>query len=86
MYWFKVGIGELILHPTDTQSNTDAVFQLVVKEVDPLFESVLEKELTLLDFPNGEKVITEPTVQPWGYKEFYLRDPDGYIWAFVQKT
>jgi len=38
---------------------------------------VLEKELTPLDFSNGEKVITEPTVQPWGYKEFCLRDPDG---------
>lgn len=86
MYWFKAGNGELMLHPTDTQSNTDAVFQLVVNEVDPLFESVMEKELTPLDFSNGEKVITEPTVQPWGYKEFCLRDPDGYIWAFVQKS
>ena len=25
-----------------------------------------------------------PSIRPWGDVEFEMRDPDGYIWAFVQ--
>lgn len=86
MYWFRVGQGELMLHPTDEKhSSTNAVFQFVVKDISSLFKSVVDKELIPLDFSEGEKVLQEPALRAWGYKEFCLRDPDGYIWAFVEK-
>ncbi|WP_088043477.1 VOC family protein [Bacillus sp. EAC] len=86
MYWYKVGHGELMLHPSDEKnSNADAVFQFVVDDISSLFKKIIDKELTPLDFSDGIQVLEEPTLRPWGYKEFCLRDPDGYIWAFVEK-
>ena len=26
----------------------------------------------------------EPTDQPWGWREFALRDPDGFVWSIYQ--
>ena len=55
MHWFKVGNGELMLHPTDTQSNTDAVFQLIVNEVDLLFEKCVGKRIDAIRFLKWRK-------------------------------
>jgi catechol 2,3-dioxygenase-like lactoylglutathione lyase family enzyme len=85
MYWFKIGEGELMLHPDDTKSKSgDGVYQFVVKDLLSLSTQLNEKGFSLIDFSTGA-TLTDPIVRPWGYKEFGLRDPDNYTWAFIEK-
>ncbi len=51
--------------------------QLRVDDVDAFHEHCIRE---------GEimKVSGEPVDQEWGWREFALRDPDGYIWSIYQ--
>jgi uncharacterized glyoxalase superfamily protein PhnB len=60
--------------PNEKQGGTWDVFSWV-EDVDSLY-----RELTLM----GAEVVYEPVVQPYGMKEFAVRDPNGYVLGFGQ--
>jgi catechol 2,3-dioxygenase-like lactoylglutathione lyase family enzyme len=47
----------------------DVLIYLSVEDVDEFHQDLLSKKL---------KPLTKPQDQPWGNREFLLRDPDGY--------
>jgi uncharacterized glyoxalase superfamily protein PhnB len=62
------------LSPNEQQGGTWDVF-FWVTDLDQLYA-----ELT----HNGATVVYPPTVQPYGMKEFAVRDPNGYVLGFGQ--
>ena len=74
-----VGTGYLILHKEDPkfQAAARGVGANVCVEVEDVdaYHATLEQR--------GVKV-GAITNQPWGQRDFYLNDPDGYSWCFAQ--
>ena len=52
-----------------TSKGSDVLIYLSVEDVDDFHHDLVSKKL---------KPITKPQDQPWGNREFILRDPDGY--------
>ena len=52
-----------------TNRGAGMAIYLTVENVDEFYEYVLSRKL---------KPLTKPQDQPWGNREFVLRDPDGY--------
>jgi catechol 2,3-dioxygenase-like lactoylglutathione lyase family enzyme len=52
-----------------TGKGEDALIYLSVDDVDEFHQDLVSKKL---------KPLTKPQDQPWGNREFILRDPDGY--------
>lgn len=63
-----------LISPNEKQGGTWDVF-LWVDDVD-----VLYRELSLV----GAEIVYAPVVQPYGMKEFAVRDPNGYVLGFGQ--
>ena len=71
--WFWIDF-----HPqkTNNHSNDDTFTYISVEDVDEFYKYLLSK---------GIKGETEPIDQPWGNREFVVRDPDGNQLAFFKK-
>jgi uncharacterized glyoxalase superfamily protein PhnB len=64
-----------LIRPNEKQGGTWDVF-LWVDDVESLFGELGRK---------GAEVVYAPTVQPYGMKEFAVRDPNGYVLGFGQE-
>jgi len=81
----RIGGFSLMLHPQEDQSQefkTNKVgvgihLQLRVDDVDAFHQHCLEEGAMLA-------VSGEPVDQAWGWREFALKDPDGYVWSVYQ--
>ena len=82
-YRFELGRGEIVLEPGTRQAREAQTIRVVVRDVLEHFHTVQIRGL--IPFHHDEPDPLEaPSIRPWGDVEFELRDPDGYIWAFVQ--
>jgi uncharacterized glyoxalase superfamily protein PhnB len=81
----KIGEFTLMLHPqephaadfADTRVGVGMHLQLRVDDVDAFYRHCLEQGAIL-------SVSDDPTDQNWGWREFALKDPDGYVWSVYQ--
>jgi uncharacterized glyoxalase superfamily protein PhnB len=81
----KIGIFTIMLHPQephaaefqDTRVGVGMHLQLRVDDVDAFYQHCLDEGALL-------SVSGEPTDQSWGWREFALKDPDGYVWSVYQ--
>jgi uncharacterized glyoxalase superfamily protein PhnB len=75
----------LMLHPqephadefTDTRVGVGIHLQLQVPNVDAFYTHCMDEGAILA-------ISGEPTDQSWGWREFALRDPDGYVWSVYE--
>jgi len=75
----------LMLHPQvphanefqDARVGVGMHLQLRVDDVDAFYNHCMEEGALL-------SVSGEPSDQSWGWREFALKDPDGYIWSVYQ--
>ena len=51
--------------------------QLRVDDIDAFHQHCIDQGAMLA-------VSGEPIDQPWGWREFALKDPDGYVWSVYQ--
>jgi uncharacterized glyoxalase superfamily protein PhnB len=61
----------------DTRLGVGIHLQLQVEDVDAFYQNCLDQGAML-------SVSGEPADQDWGWREFALRDPDGFIWSIYQ--
>lgn len=81
----RIGGFTIMLHPQQTHAaefaNTRVGvgihLQLRVEEIDVFYQHCLDQGAML-------SVSGEPTDQSWGWREFALKDPDGYVWSVYQ--
>jgi uncharacterized glyoxalase superfamily protein PhnB len=81
----RIGGFTLMLHPQtghdeefkDTRLGVGFHLQLQVDDIDAFYQHCLEQGAILA-------VSGEPVDQPWGWREFALKDPDGYVWSVYQ--
>ena len=81
----RIGQFTMMLHPqephaddfTDTRVGVGMHLQLKVDDVDAFYQHCLDEGAIL-------SVSGEPTDQSWGWREFALKDPDGYVWSIYQ--
>lgn len=81
----KIGDFTLMLHPqephaedfADTRVGVGMHLQLRVDDVDGFYRHCIEEGALL-------SLSGEPTDQNWGWREFALRDPDGFVWSVYQ--
>ena len=51
--------------------------QLRVEDIDKFYQHCIDQGALL-------SVSDEPTDQAWGWREFAIKDPDGYVWSVYQ--
>jgi uncharacterized glyoxalase superfamily protein PhnB len=81
----RIGQFSLMLHPQephaaefrDQRVGLGMHLQLRVDDVDAFYRHCLEEGALL-------SVSGEPVDQEWGWREFALKDPDGYVWSIYQ--
>jgi uncharacterized glyoxalase superfamily protein PhnB len=81
----KIGAFSLMLHPrdpnatefADTRPGVGIHLQLRVDDIDAFYQRCLDEGAILA-------VSGEPADQEWGWREFALKDPDGYVWSIYQ--
>jgi uncharacterized glyoxalase superfamily protein PhnB len=81
----KIGNFTMMLHPQDENSdeftkNKPGVgihLQLRVDDVDAFYSHCLDEGAMLA-------VSGEPVDQAWGWREFALKDPNGYVWSIYE--
>lgn len=85
----KLGNFSLMLHPQEEEAAEPEFgvgrpkpglgihLQLRVEDVDAFYHHCLDEGAML-------SVSGEPVDQPWGWREFALKDPDGYVWSIYQ--
>ncbi len=81
----RIGHFSLMLHPqephasefTNTRVGVGMHLQLRVDDIDAFHQHCLDEGAML-------SVSGEPTDQSWGWREFALKDPDGYVWSIYQ--
>jgi uncharacterized glyoxalase superfamily protein PhnB len=81
----RVGNFTLMLHPQaehaeeflNQRLGVGIHLQLQVENVDAFFQHCLDEGAML-------SVSGEPVDQTWGWREFALKDPDGYVWSVYQ--
>jgi uncharacterized glyoxalase superfamily protein PhnB len=61
----------------DTRPGVGIHLQLRVDNIDAFDQHCLDEGAVL-------SVLREPADQPWGWREFALKDPDGYIWSIYE--
>lgn len=75
---FKVMLGECSdERPASELGCHSYVAYIVVNGVDALHQEVAAR---------GAAIISEPTTQPWGLREFAIRTPDGHRLTFGEPT
>jgi uncharacterized glyoxalase superfamily protein PhnB len=78
----RIGNFSLMLHPQEphasefanTRVGVGIRLQLRVDDIDAFYQHCLDEGAML-------SVLGEPTDQEWGWREFGLKDPDGYVWS-----
>jgi uncharacterized glyoxalase superfamily protein PhnB len=81
----KLGTFSMMLHPQEEHAQEFANnktglgihIQIRVENVDAFHQHCIDEGAMLA-------VLGEPVDQPWGWREFALKDPDGYIWSIYQ--
>lgn len=81
----RIGGFTLMLHPRDAHAaefsgvrvGIGIHLQLRVDDIDAFYQHCLDEGAML-------SVSGEPTDQSWGWREFALKDPDGYVWSVYQ--
>jgi uncharacterized glyoxalase superfamily protein PhnB len=81
----RVGGFTLMIHPqeehaADFVNNKPGIgihLQLRVDDIDAFHQHCLDEGAILA-------VSGEPIDQPWGWREFALKDPDGYVWSIYE--
>ncbi len=81
----RIGHFTLMLHPqephadefTDTRVGVGIHLQIQVPDVDAFYQHCMDEGAILA-------ISGEPTDQNWGWREFALRDPDGFVWSIYQ--
>lgn len=81
----RIGDFSVMLHPQDAEDEdfrTQRVglgmhLQIRVDDVDAFYQQCLDQGAIL-------SVSGEPVDQEWGWREFALKDPDGYVWSVYQ--
>ncbi len=81
----RLGDFTLMLHPQephagDFANNRPGVgihLQMQVEDVDAFYQHCIDQGAML-------SVSGEPVDQDWGWREFALKDPDGFIWSVYQ--
>lgn len=81
----RLGGFSLMLHPQegheeefkDRRVGVGLHLQLRVEDVDAFYGHCIDEGAYL-------SVSGEPTDQSWGWREFALKDPDGYVWSIYQ--
>jgi uncharacterized glyoxalase superfamily protein PhnB len=81
----RIGDFTVMLHPqaphatefTDARVGVGIHLQLRVDDVDAFYQHCIDEGAFL-------SVSGEPTDQSWGWREFALKDPDGYVWSVYQ--
>jgi uncharacterized glyoxalase superfamily protein PhnB len=81
----KIGSFSLMLHPQDPDSDeftknkvgVGIHLQIKVDDVDAFYQHCLDEGAML-------SVSGEPVDQAWGWREFALKDPNGYVWSVYQ--
>jgi uncharacterized glyoxalase superfamily protein PhnB len=81
----KIGGFTIMLHPqeghenefTSTRLGVGIHLQLQVEDIDAFYQHCLDQGAMLA-------VSGEPVDQPWNWREFALKDPDGYVWSIYQ--
>ena len=81
----RLGNFTLMIHPQDDHAgdfvdNKPGVgihLQLRVDDIDVFYQHCIDEGAMLA-------VSSEPVDQPWGWREFALKDPDGYVWSIYQ--
>ena len=85
MVVLRLGDFTLMLHPQDAHDEEfrdqrvglGIHLQLRVPDVDAFYQHCIEQGALLA-------LSGEPVDQAWGWREFALRDPDGYVWSIYQ--
>jgi uncharacterized glyoxalase superfamily protein PhnB len=81
----RIGDFTIMLHPrepraaefADTHPGAGIHLQLRVDNIDAFYQHCLDEWAML-------SVLGEPADQPWGWREFALKDPDGYVWSIYE--
>ena len=81
----RIGSFSLMLHPQqddapefrDNKVGVGMHLQLPVDDIDAFYAHCIDQG-ALLSVPH------EPVDQPWGWREFALKDPDNYVWSVYQ--
>ncbi|WP_435007074.1 VOC family protein [Tundrisphaera lichenicola] len=81
----RIGGFSMMLHPQDEHSEEFASnkaglgihIQIRVDDVDAFYSHCLDEGAML-------SVSGEPVDQAWGWREFALKDPNGYVWSIYQ--
>jgi uncharacterized glyoxalase superfamily protein PhnB len=81
----KLGDFSLMLHPQDehaeeftkNKAGVGIHLQIRVEDVDAFYSHCLDEGAMLA-------VSGEPVDQAWGWREFALKDPNGYVWSIYQ--
>lgn len=81
----RLGGFTLMIHPqephaeefADARLGVGIHLQLQVDNVDEFYQHCLDEGAIL-------SVSGEPSDQDWGWREFALRDPDGFVWSIYQ--
>jgi len=81
----RIGNFSLMLHPQEghedefdeTRLGVGLHLQLRVDDVDAFYQHCIDEGAIL-------SVSGDPVDQTWGWREFALKDPDGYVWSVYQ--
>jgi uncharacterized glyoxalase superfamily protein PhnB len=81
----RLGSFTLMLHPREPHAEEfgeDRLglgihLQIQVDDVDGFYQHCIDQGAIL-------SLSGEPADQPWGWREFALRDPDGFVWSVYQ--
>ena len=81
----RLGYFTLMIHPqepqaeefADTRLGVGIHLQMQVDDVDAFYQHCIYEGAFL-------SLSGEPTDQEWGWREFALRDPDGFVWSVYE--
>jgi len=81
----RIGGFSIMLHPQEPHAEEFAGqrvglgmhLQIKVDDIDAFYQHCIDQGAFL-------SVSGEPVDQPWGWREFALKDPDGYVWSVYQ--
>jgi uncharacterized glyoxalase superfamily protein PhnB len=81
----RLGNFGMMLHPQEADSEdfsdqrvgVGMHLQLRVEDIDAFYQHCLDQGALL-------SVSGEPVDQPWNWREFALKDPDGYVWSIYE--
>ncbi len=81
----RLGSFSMMLHPQEGHSEefgdqrlgVGMHLQLRVEDIDKFYQHCIDQGALL-------SVSDEPIDQAWGWREFAIKDPDGYVWSVYQ--